>query len=471
MSPAELAGLESFAVRREVAVGKLDVLSNHPNNNALITRLSDSPYPTTRLSEFIKSIAGGATPKRSDASLYRDSGIRFLRILNINDGEIVEQDMNYIAEAIHNGPLGRSRLAENDVLLTITGRVGSAAVVKKEHLPANINQHIARLRIDTKRCRPEFLSEWLNCSAGLALSNQAVSGGTRPALTYGAIRNIQMPLPDSLEVQDELLTDLDTARAERDTKLAEADALLAGIDDFVLDALGIVPPEDEVRGVFAVRQENMAYRFDPYFHSSEFEKIDKMLSQVPCALLGRKTTFSKETWQPEHHGESTFRYIEISAVDPQTGEAHWRPTPTLEAPSRARMKVHTDDIIVSLTRPHHGSIALLDSKYEGCIASTGFAVIRDLSPSVTRNYLWSILRTQLCLNQMRRYASGGNYPAITEAALGKVLIPIPDMEVQNAISSEINCRREEALRQRSEAELGWEAAKARFEAQLLGGSS
>ena len=177
-------------------------------------KLEAASVSKPELGELLLSIAGGATPKRNDDSLYSDSGVKFLRILNIDDGEIVDRDLKYIADTVHERELARSQLAVGDVLMTITGRVGSAAVVRKEHLPANINQHIARLRVDTARCLPEFLSEWLNCPVGQELSNRFVSGGTRAALDYRAIRNIRIPLPNLLE-QSRLLLTMDAARAER----------------------------------------------------------------------------------------------------------------------------------------------------------------------------------------------------------------------------------------------------------------
>jgi len=215
--------------------------------------MDTAAVPTPPLSELLQSIAGGATPKRSDTSLYADSGVKFLRILNINDGEILNRDLKYITEEVHQDDLARSQLAANDVLITITGRVGSAAVVREEHLPANINQHIARLRVGSASCRPEFLREWLNCPSGQELSNRFVSGGTRAALDYGAIRNIRVPLPN-LPEQDRLLASMDAARAERKAKLAEAEALLAGVDDYVQEALGLTPPPEDTRRVFAVRR-------------------------------------------------------------------------------------------------------------------------------------------------------------------------------------------------------------------------
>ena len=179
--------------------------------------------------------------------------------------------------------------------------------------------------------------------------------------------------------------------------------------------------------------------------------------------------FSKDSWNPKDEEKLTFRYIEISNVKPQTGEAIWTETLTKEAPSRARMLVHDDDIIVSLTRPHHGSIAHLSEEFDGCIASTGFAVIRSVSKLVNREYLWCILRSQLSLQQMLQRSSGGNYPAITKTELENIIIPVPEISIQEKIVSEIQHRRSEAQRLRSEAETGWQAAKQWFEDQLLGG--
>ena len=224
------------------------------------------------------SLAGGATPKRSDASLYADCGVKFLRILNINDGEILERELKYITSEVHQDDLARSQLSAGDVLLTITGRVGSAAVVGNEHLPANINQHIARLRIDAALCQPEFLSEWLNSPAGLELSNRYVSGGTRAALDYGAIRGIRIPLPD-LPEQERLVAAMYAARAERKAKLAEAEELLAGMDDFLMDTLGIKPPADETRRVFAIANKDSEERLDSWFNHPRYKTLESVLGE------------------------------------------------------------------------------------------------------------------------------------------------------------------------------------------------
>ena len=141
------------------------------------------------------------------------NGIKFFRILNVKANEFDLSDLNYIKEQVHQGELKRSQLQKNDVLMTITGRVGNAAVVTDDLLPANINQHIVRLRIEATDVRPQYLAIYLNSSVGLTLSNRGVTGGTRVALDYSSIRAIPIPVPPP-SVQDTIVAEANRRRGE-----------------------------------------------------------------------------------------------------------------------------------------------------------------------------------------------------------------------------------------------------------------
>jgi hypothetical protein len=263
---------------------------------------------------------------------------------------------------------------------------------------------------------------------------------------------------------------MEAAREARRAKLMEAAALLAGLDGFLLETLGLTPLPTDGRKVFAVRCAAVRARFDPHFHFQAFAQNLRQLASHGAEPLGTLVTFSDEIWKPEKHEAPTFRYIEISNVNTHTGEVRWEDILVAKAPSRARMAVRSGDIIVSLTRPHHGAIAQITPDLNGCVASTGFAVLRGLNEQrVTDDYLWCVLRSRMCLSQMLQRASGGNYPAITELELAKVLVPVPSLDVQERIADEACRRREEARRLRAEAEAAWQAVKRWFEEQLLGG--
>ena len=306
-----------------------------------------------------------------------------------------------VSEALITEAPSRARqvVRTDDILVSLTRpHRGAVAHVLPKHDGAIASTGFAVVRdVDSARIDREYLSMCLTASFGCDQMLMRSSGGNYPAITKDELSQVLIP-SISLESQRRLTTVIDAARAERKAKLAEADALLAGIDGFLLDALGMAAPVDDGRRVFAVQGQAAANRFDPHFHSPDFARIEAMLAQVRCAPLGNIGMLSRETWRLQDHEDPTFRYIEISTVSPLTGEAYWNDVPTSEVPSRARMQIRADDIIISLTRPHHGSIAHLGPEFDGCIASTGFAVIRSVVEHVSREYLWCVLRAKFCLH-------------------------------------------------------------------------
>jgi len=185
---------------------------------------------------------------------------------------------------------------------------------------------------------------------------------------------------------------------------------------------------------FAIGRKNIEGRFDVNYYKPEYRKILKRLKNCPFETkrLGDVVFLSSERWKRPKSG--TFRYIEINDIDTfSTQIIQAKELNVEDAPSRAQMVVRKDDIIVSTTRPYRGAIALVTEEYDGCICSTGFAVIRELKTEMNRKYLLYILHSNFGLKQMEQRMTGGNYPAITPDELLKILIPAPPMDMQNKI--------------------------------------
>ena len=475
LSPADAANARTFALQRGSLAGRLDSWFYHPQYELLNARLDAAPIEKIALGELLVSIAGGATPSRSDASLYADSGVKFFRILNVGDGEILDQDLKYITDAVHKDELGRSQLAAGDVLMTITGRVGSAAVVGTEHLPANINQHIARLRIDKKRCRPEFLSEWLNCPAGLELSNRFVSGGTRAALDYGAIRNLRLPLPASFETQDKLLATMDAARAKRKAKLAEADVLLAGIDDFLLDGLGITLPSEDSRRVFAINRGDLTgLSLGPSHYAPELRNYLKILCNHPAYTkpLSSYVDVNPSLDISRMDAEAVVGFIPMQAVsDGATGEYTVTSRPLKEV-SKGYTPFINGDILWAKITPcmQNGKSCILDGLPNGVgFGSTEFHVLRVRAAGISKEFVIEFV-SQASLRRVATYAFTGSAGQQRVPATFLEDLPFPELSEgrQNEIVALMKAARDDARRLRAEAEAGWQAAKDWFEDQLLG---
>ena len=462
IGPAEAENIKTFTLKRGDVAGRLDVWFHHPRYQLLNSRLDEADISTPNLGELLESLSSGATPKRSDSSLYTESGVKFLRILNVDDGEILDTDLKYITDKVHQGQLQRSQLAEDDVLMTITGRVGSAAVVRDEHLPANINQHLVRMRIDTELCRPEFLSEWLNSPAGFELSNRYVSGGTRAALDYDAIRKIRVPLPDSLQAQDNLLSVMDTARADRDAKMTEAETLLNGISDFVLDTLGIESPPTDSRKVFAVNRDDIlkgGSLNSDYYHPERMlalKALENASGKLATASLGEVVSFKRNQIKTPVHN-----YLGLAHIQSDTGEL----TDSEDTAEGTCFTYTAGDILFARLRPYLNKV--YHAEADGC-CSTEFLVLKVTDRKLlSPDYLAATLRTRIVLAQTTHMMSGNTHPRLTNDDVVNLRIPIPMIEVQESIASEARRRREEARCLNVEAEAEWRRAKRWFEDQLL----
>ena len=185
---------------------------------------------------------------------------------------------------------------------------------------------------------------------------------------------------------------------------------------------------------FAIGRKTLEGRFDVNYYKPEYRELVRKLESSPFKIkrLGDSASLSIERWKRPTSG--TFRYIEINDIDTFLARIiRAEELNVKDAPSRAQMVVRKDDIIISTTRPYRGAIAFVTEEYDGCICSTGFAVIREVKKEINRKYLLHILHSSIGLKQMEQRMTGGNYPAITPDELLKIWIPVPPIRLQNKI--------------------------------------
>jgi N-6 DNA Methylase len=139
--------------------------------------------------------------------------------------------------------------------------------------------------------------------------------------------------------------------------------------------------------------------------------------QVPLRELA---TLVSEKSDPRRLGGNEFDYIEISDVDDRLGMV-WSKRISVEgAPSRARKRVKTGDVLMSTVRPERGCIGVVSADLDGAICSTGFAVLR---PKNINPYLLAfLLKSPRVTAQVERQMSGIAYPAINENLIPELIL-------------------------------------------------
>ena len=103
-------------------------------------------FDVFNLGVLITDISSGITPKVEEDYYTDSSGIPFLRVQNVTSLGIDLSDTKFIKREVHEGMLLRSQLKKDDLVFTITGRIGSVAVVP-DNFEGNINQHSVRFHL------------------------------------------------------------------------------------------------------------------------------------------------------------------------------------------------------------------------------------------------------------------------------------------------------------------------------------
>ena len=170
------------------------------------------------------------------------------------------------------------------------------------------------------------------------------------------------------------------------------------------------------------------------------------------------------TFVREQLPSPTDTYLSLAHVQSHTGEL----TDSTDTASGACFVYQPSDVLFARLRPYLNKVHRAKT-WGSC--STEFHVLRILNASaLLPDYLAAILRSKIVLAQTVHMMTGNTHPRLTNDDVANLRIPVPSMEVQKAIATEINSRRREARRLRAEAETGWQTTRRWFEDQLLGGS-
>lgn len=177
-----------------------------------------SDYPEwndfTKLEDISAFITKGATPTTYGFD-WQPNGVYFFRNDCIKNNVFVYGDYSFIAEEA-NKFLQRSEVTGGDIVIAITGDIGKVGLIPSEVKKANINQHLARVRI-VKDAFPYFVYMYL-CSDKVQRTYKKIKTGlSMPQLSLAQIRDTNIPvvsLPEQQKIADFLST-IDTVIAKQ----------------------------------------------------------------------------------------------------------------------------------------------------------------------------------------------------------------------------------------------------------------
>ena len=165
----------------------------------------------------VSKVGTGVTPT-GGATVYKSSGVIFLRSQNVHNDGLRLNDVAYITEEIHSEMKG-SQVQFGDVLVNVTGAsIGRCFVFDKTE-EANVNQHVCILRPKQDVILSEFLMLQIQSERIQTLINM-IEGASREGLTNNEVKNYYLFVP-SLKDQENIISEIKAETTTIDTAIAK----------------------------------------------------------------------------------------------------------------------------------------------------------------------------------------------------------------------------------------------------------
>jgi restriction endonuclease S subunit len=407
-----------------------------------------------KLRDYVLKVASGATPKTTETELYyaeKENGIPFLRVQNLSPTGVLEfNDCKYINEETHNGMLKRSQVSAGDLLVKITG-VGRMAIasVAPEGFIGNINQHVCVIKTGSKEIS-ETLSAFLNSDIGERLASRRSAGGTRPALDYPALLSIPI-------IEDERILEItNKVIQQKQTNEAEAEKLLASIDDYLLGELGITlptPPENTLKNRMFIKtfKEISDGRIDPHFHQEKFKQLDIELSngKYPLSKLRKKSILITSGATPLSKGDSYTEdetigipFVRSGEIKDITFEDCIYIKPEIHNTMLKSSQLKNGDLLIAIVGATIGEVGIYNHDREANI-NQAIALVRlsdELLPIFAKDFYKSAIGSFI-LDKAKRPVARAN---INLDEIGILPIPVPPLDKQKEIADHITGIRQQA---------------------------
>lgn len=185
-------------------------------------KLNPYDFPCNSLSEYILFLTSGS---RGWSRYFTDSGEYFITIKNVKNCRITLQDVQYVTPP-DNAEAKRTKVQENDLLISITADLGRTGVVTKgiaEH-GAYINQHLTCIRLNLKKANPIYVAYYMESDAGKEQFASKNQSAVKAGLNFNAINSLKLVVPP-LDLQNDFAAFVECVDQQKQTIQQSLDKL------------------------------------------------------------------------------------------------------------------------------------------------------------------------------------------------------------------------------------------------------
>lgn len=407
---------------------------------------------------------------RSRNQVEIENGKSYQRVtIKINNGGVIPRDIE-IGERI--GTKLQYRINEGQFLMSkIDARNGAFGIVPKELEGAVVTNDFPAFNINRKVINPEFLVLITTTKEFVKFAQSCSSGTTnRQRIDVAAFLNVKIPLP-TLEEQNQIVAAYNKRITEAERLEKEAKQLEEGIEAYVFSELSISKKQEKAttEGLNFINYLGISVwgadrllkgRNKRLLESGKYK--NELLSSV--AFINPKNDLSNLS------SDSEMSFIPMECISDDYGEVTELRN-GIRANSNGYTKFIEGDLLWARITPcmQNGKSAIVKGLANGAgYGSTEYHVIRQKQSNVIIEYIYHLLRLKPVLEEAVNFFTGSaGQQRVPKYYLENLVIPIPPIQVQLRIDSQIKLLKGDIKNKRNQAKTNRQQAITEFESKIF----
>ena len=460
--PQHIDNNKVFIINRSEIKGRLD-----PKMALYNRRVQNWSYPKVRLKDLLlcKPQYGAA---ESGITRTDIKSPRYIRITDIDEyGLISHNDLGATANTIEDQYI----LHDYDLLIARSGAtVGKAYIHKECPYTCFFAGYLIRFVINTNKALPDYVFAFTQTNTYKEWVNAIQRPSGQPNINAEEYQSLEIPLPPP-NIQNEIVSIIQTAYSGKKRKEFEAQQLLDSIDTYLLDELGVSLPEvrNELKDrVFLLNRSELEGRFDPTVYKDGIKLIspkwdNEKLSKV--AFVNPGGTYKGKA------AETPISFVPMEVIDETFSEITTMDETTIEQAS-GFTKFRVGDLLWAKITPcmQNGKSAIAKNLTNGLgCGSTEFFILRPKDERLAIEYLHVILHMK-CVRETAMLYFGGSagQQRVPASFLENFNLPLPPKEKQVEIANHVYEIRRKAKKLQEEGQNILEQAKQEVERMIIG---
>ena len=398
-----------------------------------------------QLSEFSDFLIGPFGSAFKVENYTDDTTYRYIRGKDVKPMRLMDNDNVYMPRDDFER-LSRYALKKNDILVSVVGTLGNAAIIEESDVPAIFSCKSTALR--TKSINPRYLLTYLNSKHGRNLLLRKERGAIQKGLNLDDLKTLTI-----YKASGDFQKKVDGIYRSSSHLINFSASEYDKAEETLIKSIGFINFKiNNEKSNVKLLQESFIQsgRLDAEHYQAQYDDIEAKIK----AHKGGYTTIGElvhglmngaEVREYQDEGIPYLRVGDLKQLDIDA-DSVVRIDPAAAEKGLEKIPLHTGDVLVSRS----GSLAVtavVEPAWKHALISSHLIRLRIADKRIDPYFLALYLSCLPGKKQIIKWSNGGVQPEINQPSLSQILVPVVDADTQKQIRE--NILKSRRLRQES----------------------